>query len=311
MTDVSSGKEPATVSFRLKSKTPTSATFPVKITPLQQASLVRYTRLKAAIKRNLKAAGDDKQIIEFTKKELDQLQNEVGQAAYYAPSPHKQRLVAVQKKVDDILQEIQLEEFGIEPPKQRRRPSSTSDLLIQLKISLIDIRPTIWRRIRIKDCTLGDLHQHIQTAIGWEDCHLHEFIIDGERYGPPVEDIFGFGDEINNESEVRLSDVLPKSGKQFRFQYVYDFGDEWRHEILFEGYPPLEKGMKYPVCVEGERAGPPEDVGGPWGYAEHLDALADPDHAQHEMLVEWLGSFDAEAFSVERTTKAMRKFAPK
>lgn len=311
ISDVLAGKEPATISFRLKSKTPKMAKFPIKITQHQRESLIHCTRLKAATKKNIEAADEGTQVIEFTKKELDHIHDEIGQASYYARSPHKKRLVAVQKKVDDILQEIQLEDFGIERPKQRRRPASKSDLLIQLKVSLLEIRPTIWRRIQIKDCTLGDLHEHIQTAMGWQNCHMHNFVIDGERYGTQMSDDFDFGTETKDESGIRLSEFLPKNGKRFPFQYIYDFGDDWRHEILFEGYPPKEKAKKYPLCLEGERACPPEDVGGPWGYAEYLDALADPDHERHEDFMEWSGKFDAEEFSVEQTTKEMRKGLPK
>ncbi len=311
ISDVVAGKAPATISFRLKSKTPKSAKFPIKMTQHQRESLLLYTRLKAAIKRNVEAADDGTQMIDFTKKELDHMHDEIGQAVVYARSPHKQRLVAVQKKVDDILEEIQLEDFGFERPKQGRRPASTSDLLIQLKVTLFEIRPTIWRRIQIKDCTLGDLHEHIQTAMGWENCHMHEFVIDGERYGTAMPDDFGFGDEIKNESKVRLSELLPKNGKRYRFQYVYDFGDDWRHEILFEGYPPLEKAKKYPLCLEGERACPPDDIGGPWGFAEYLDALSDSDHERHDEFMEWSGSFDPEDFSVEQVAKAMQKGLPR
>ena len=147
--------------------------------------------------------------------------------------------------------------------------------------------------------------------MGWQNCHMHEFVIDGEGYGTATADDFGFERETKDESNARLSDFLPKSGKRFRFQYVYDFGDDWRHEILFEGYPPHEQGLRPPACVDGERACPPEDVGGPWGYAECLDAIADPNHDRHDEIMEWIGPFDTEAFSVETATKAMRKGLPR
>jgi hypothetical protein len=310
VTDLLLGEESKPVSFRLKSKTPKSAKFPIKITPHQRASLKYCTRLKAAIKRKLELAENGTQIIEFTKKELDQLDEEISQAVVYARSPHKQRLVAVQKKVDDILNELELEDFGIKRPKQRRQPKD--GVLIQLKISLLDITPTIWRRIQVKDCTLDDLHEHIQTAMGWTNSHLHQFEIKGRRYGNPDVLDDGFEDfECIDSTEAMVSHVLPKSGKRYRFQYIYDFGDEWRHEILFEGYPPLGMGKKYPVCLEGERACPPEDIGGPWGHADYLEALADPEHELHDEYMEWTGAFDPEAFSTEQTTKAMRKGLPK
>jgi hypothetical protein len=301
----SSGEEPQTVSFRRKSKTPKSTKFPLKITQLQRETLLKDPGLKLAIRRKIEQAEEGTQVIEFTKKELNHMQDEVGQAAYYAPSPHKQRFAAVLKKVDGILNDLQLEDFGIKRPKQRRRPKD--GLLIQLKVSLLDTKPVIWRRIQVEDCTLVELHSHIQAAMGWQNYHMHKFVVDGESYGTPMSD---FDLEMKDGSLVKLTDFLPTTGKRFRFQYVYDFGDGWRHEILFEGYPPLDKGKKYPVCLEGERACPPEDIGGPWGYIDLLEALADPDHEQHEDDIVRGGNFDAEKFSAEQTTKAMRRELP-
>ena len=307
ISDARAGKSRATISFRLKSETPKSAKFPVTITQHQRESLRLYTRLKAAVKKRVEAADDGTQMIKCTRNELDHMHDEICQAVIYARSPHKQRLVAVQKKVDNILDELQMEEFGIER-SQRRRPASKSEVLIQLKVVLLEVRPTIWRRIQIKDCTLGDLHKHIQLVMGWENFHMHQFIVEGDRYGMPLAD--DFDTETRDESQVRLGDILPASGKRFRFRYEYDFGDGWQHEILFEGYPPAEEGQKLPLCVEGERACPPEDIGGPWGYAEYLDALNDSDHDRHGEFMEWSGSFDPEEFSVEKATKAMRKGLP-
>lgn len=131
------------------------------------------------------------------------------------------------------------------------------------------------------------------------------------RYGPLPEDDFDYGLEMEDESSVRLVDLVPKSGKRTRWVYEYDFGDGWRHEILFEGFPPKQKGQNYPVCLEGERACPPEDVGGPWGYAEYLDAMADPNHERHEEFVDWRGPFDPEAFDPKKATKEMRRTLPR
>jgi hypothetical protein len=95
--------------------------------------------------------------------------------------------------------------------------------------------------------------------------------------------------------------------KRRRWFYEYDFGDGWRHEIVFEGYSPIAKKVKYPLCVEGERACPPEDIGGPWGYAEFLEAIADPDHERHDEFMDWRGPFDPEEFDVKKATSEMRK----
>jgi hypothetical protein len=158
--------------------------------------------------------------------------------------------------------------------------------------------------MQVPDGTLADLHEYLQAAFGWWNYHLHQFAIDGERYGPPARDDMDFGLEMIDETEVPLSQLIPKSGRKSRWLYEYDFGDGWRHEILFEGFAPADPEAKYPQCVEGERACPPEDCGGPWGYADYL---ADPHHERHEELLAWRGPFDPEAFDAKQATRAMRK----
>lgn len=187
-----------------------------------------------------------------------------------------------------------------------------SERLYQFRVTLIDSEPPIWRRIQVRDCTLDKFHERIQTAMGWTNSHLHEFNINGERYGDPQLLDEGFDHEANDvdSTQARLSEIVPRSGKRFRFRYEYDFGDGWRHEVLFEGCLPAEKGQRYPVCVEGERACPPEDVGGIWGYCDYLKALADPDHERHAEMLQWRGPFDAEEFDAAKRTKAMRRGLP-
>ncbi len=281
--------------------------YPIKITAHQREALISCTRLRRKIKDRLKEASEGTQVIGFSKQELDHMLDELKEAAVLAPSPYKKRVLAVQKKVADILDELQLKKSGAEQPKRRSRPASTSDLLFQFKITLLDIKPAIWRRIQVRDCTLGDLHEFIQGAMGWWNFHLHQFDIYGEQYGPSSLDDIDFDLEVIDEESVRLSDLLPISGKKTRWMYEYDFGDDWRHEILFEGYPPVEKGTKYPICLEGERACPPEDCGGPWGFPNYLKAIADPEHEEHDELLEWGGAFDPEAFDANAATKAMRR----
>jgi hypothetical protein len=183
--------------------------------------------------------------------------------------------------------------------------------IFQLRISLKEIEPEIWRRIQVKDCTLDKLHEHIQTAMGWTNSHLHHFRIKDQLYGDPMlmEENF---EELGYEDSTttKLSDILPKSGKPSRFEYEYDFGDGWAHEILFEGCLRAEKGTRYPLCLEGERACPPEDVGGTGGYAEYLEALADPKHEEHESYLEWGGPFDPEKFDAQAAAKRMRRGLP-
>lgn len=187
-----------------------------------------------------------------------------------------------------------------------------SERLYQFRITLLETQPPIWRRIQVRDCTLDKFHERIQTAMGWTNSHLHEFNINGIRYGDPQLLDEGFDHEANDvdSTQARLSEIVPRSGKRFRFRYEYDFGDGWRHEVLFEGCLPAEKGQRYPVCVEGERACPPEDVGGIWGYFDYLKALADPDHERHAEMLQWRGPFDAEEFDAGKRTKAMCRGLP-
>lgn len=180
--------------------------------------------------------------------------------------------------------------------------------LFQLKVTLSGSKPPIWRRIQVADCTLDELHEVIQTAMGWTNSHLHQFEIRGKRYGDPELLDDGFDDfECVDSTRTNLSDVLPKNRRRFQFAYEYDFGDGWEHEVVFEGCPKPEPGKTYPLCMEGERACPPEDIGGIWGYAEFLEALADPRHERHEEFMEWAGPFDPEDFDAAEATTAMRQ----
>lgn len=184
--------------------------------------------------------------------------------------------------------------------------------LYQFKITLLDFEPIIWRRIQIKSCTLDKLHEHIQTAMGWTNSHLHEFQINGERHGDPelLDDGFADEDPFIDSTTIKLGDIVPQSGKRMTFQYEYDFGDGWRHEIVFEGCLKSEKGLRYPVCLEGENACPPEDVGGVGGYAKYTESIADPNHEQHEDMIQWGGKFDPTQFDAVKTTKKMRRGLP-
>ena len=221
-------------------------------------------------------------------------------------------LLLVAKHLMDRLQEGIMAKA--EPPakkKSKRKLQSNPDILYQFKITLLESKPPVWRRIQVQDCTLDKLHEQIQTAMGWTNSHLHQFDIKGERYGDPELLDDGFEDfECVDSTVTMLSEILPKTGKRFAFKYEYDFGDGWEHEVLYEGSPPLEKGKKYPLCLEGERGCPPEDVGGVWGYAEYLEALADPKHERHEEFMDWNGPFDPDDFDPKEATREMKKGLP-
>ncbi|MBI4769314.1 MAG: plasmid pRiA4b ORF-3 family protein [Chloroflexi bacterium] len=176
----------------------------------------------------------------------------------------------------------------------------------QLKITLLDLRPPVWRRVLVPgEFTLGDLHSVIQLAMGWTDSHLHRFDVGGTGYSLPYPgtDWEESGDE--DSSDVRLDQVAP--GENAKFMYEYDFGDSWEHEVLVEKISPPDPTMKHPVCLTGKRACPPEDVGGVWGYAEFLQAIRNPKHPEHDSMLEWVGGeFDPAAFDLEETNRALR-----
>lgn len=157
--------------------------------------------------------------------------------------------------------------------------------------------------------TLGELHLVIQSVMGWQCCHLCEFEIDGRVFLPEIAGEFAFEFEMENADSIPLSDVLPgniESRNKFRFLYTYDMGDNWQHEVVFEGYQPRAASTVYPVCLGGENACPPEDCGGIWGFYEMLDAVSDSDHSEHEHVTEWLGEFDPGHFELDEINESMR-----
>jgi hypothetical protein len=188
----------------------------------------------------------------------------------------------------------------------RHLPERTGTIF-QLKITLKGSDPPIWRRFQVPDLTLGELHDVLQVVMGWEDSHLHQFIIRGTSYGPRDPDDMDWDMETEDEEDILISQVT-KMGRKVRFTYEYDFGDYWQHEVVLERTLEPEPRVKYPRCVGGERACPPEDVGGVWGYAEFLEAIADPKHESHRDMKEWIGGrFDAEKFSVHAVNKELRR----
>lgn len=177
---------------------------------------------------------------------------------------------------------------------------------IRLKVTLKGLRPPVWRRLVVEDTmTLGELHMAVQAAMGWDNDHLHLFLVGAEQIGDPRQ-----LDGVADEAGVTVGALAGRGRKAFA--YVYDMGDDWEHAITIERAEPIEPGRAYPACVGGKRACPPEDSGGPWGFADMLQAVADPGDERHAEFTEWLGEFDPEAFSVEAAEARLRAwFAPR
>lgn len=178
-----------------------------------------------------------------------------------------------------------------------------------LKVTLRGVKPPIWRRIQVRsDATLAELSVLLEAAMGWFGGHLHAFDVSGVIYEPPdpYEDRFGHAED---EAAHRLGEVLPSVKAKMRWDY--DFGDNWQHNVLVESIEAAADDANYPRCIGGRRACPPEDCGGPWGFSDLLDAIANPGHGRHDELTEWLPvDYDPSHFDADEMTADMQAPRP-
>jgi hypothetical protein len=177
--------------------------------------------------------------------------------------------------------------------------------IYQIKVTLSGSQPLIWRCIQVRsDTSLAKFHRILQCVMGWEDAHLHRFVIEGEYYGTLQEDERG-SQTTRDDRKYTLRDVAPREGWQFA--YDYDFGDYWQHVLVVEKTLAPRTGVLYPVCLGGARACPPEDVGGIGRYHEFLEAIANAAHPEHDDFTEWIGGvFDPEAFDLDEVNRLLR-----
>ena len=177
--------------------------------------------------------------------------------------------------------------------------------VLQFKITLLEVEPVVWRRIQISDlCSFWDLHVAIQDAMGWLDYHLHDFEVNysiekGKQHmGIPGDD--GDYDVFNTlpSWDYKVRDYLVINE---RILYRYDFGDGWKHHIEYEGLREKQPTIPYPICLAGERACPPEDVGGVPGYERFIEAITTPRHPERQSLLRWVGGkYDPEKFNYKK-----------
>lgn len=176
----------------------------------------------------------------------------------------------------------------------------------KLRIVLDDVQPKTWRQLRVPaSITLDRLHDCLQIVMGWTDSHLHSFTIAGQEFTENPEE----PDQGMEESGVVLGMLIRKP--RMKFTYLYDFGDGWMHTVTVQAVEPIVNGQEAAVtCLAGQRRCPPEDVGGPWGYQDFLEAIADPSHEEHESYMEWCGgSFDPNAFDVDVVNLELAKLS--
>jgi hypothetical protein len=178
---------------------------------------------------------------------------------------------------------------------------------LQLRVTLRDIEPAVWRLLDVAgDATFAELHDAIQRAFGWEDRHLHEFRIGDTRLGrPDCDDEFpGAGPPPGDERKSAIAATL---GKRGRFEYWYDFGDDWWHDIVVERTLEPDADAPRVVLVSGERACPPEDCGGAPGFFDLVAALRDPTHPEHAEMREWAGDYDPACFDLAKAARAVAR----
>lgn len=181
----------------------------------------------------------------------------------------------------------------------------------QLKINLDALDLPVWRRVLVSNIdTLRDLHLVIQGVFGWGNYHLHHFITpEGEFAAPELEEYLAEEPDVKDASKVFLHQLFSKKGHGI--QYIYDFGDEWVHDIVFEKKEVPVPGEKYPSVIAGANAAPPEDSGGPGGYSAILEAMGKKKKTEEEReALEWLGrGFSPKYFSLEKCSKRLAKYA--
>ena len=229
----------------------------LKLSEGQRRTILKYAELPAHLSERLAVNRTVAKRTQFTLDELDELLDHVETSVYRAKGNEKQKVLRIVEKVSELLGST------IDPDEiSEQRLPKKMNTVFQIKVTLMGIIPLIWRRIQTKDCTLVELHDLLQVTMGWEFEHLYRFIIGSVKYADLE---MASQDDAQDACDTNLSAILPAQNRRPRFDYEYDFGDQWMHQLVVEERFPPEQGVKYPICVAGRRACPPEDCGGPLG----------------------------------------------
>jgi hypothetical protein len=272
----------------------------LELSEAQRCTILKYADLPPHLANALSAQGAEESATQFTPDALDELLDRLELAVYRTKGNEKQKVLRIVQKVAGLLGSEILPSRPL-----RHRTSKKTSTIYQIKMTLKGIDPPIWRRIHAPDCTLEELHEISQVTMGWEFEHPYRFTIGGVDYA----DLGMTSDEeVADACATRLSAVLPTENRRPRFSYEYDFGDEWTHQLIVEERLLPKEGVKYPTCVGGQRACPPEDSGGPWAYSDFVETITNPDHRRHEQTLEWVGGeFDPERFDLEAVNNELRR----
>jgi len=283
---------------------------------LTEAQRRMVAELRPEFSSQLKLDEPNQRTVEFTRSELDSIL-EPARAALPEAIHSRQ---ATLRKLIQVLADAPRQMFIVRtiprPISRQRSISDTSSRqsrgakgtqqIYQFRVDLCGSKPPIWRRFQVADCTLEDLHFVLQNAMGWQDSHLYEFEVRGVRYSspPPLDSDWDDNDD-EDAGGVRISELIP-TNHRLQLRYLYDFGDSWEHVVKLEKVLMSEPGTQYPLCVKGARACPPEDCGGIYGYYNFVEAISNPNHEEHEDMLDWHGPYNPEAFDASAATKAMR-----
>lgn len=189
-----------------------------------------------------------------------------------------------------------------------------TESIIQLKITLQDSKPPIWRRLLVdKSITFKELHYIIQISMGWENSHLYQFetneyiITTIDEY---IDEDDYFDKKLVDASSITLNSII--TNVKMKFTYTYDFGDDWQHQILVEKFLDYDEKIKYPTCIKGKLNCPPEDSGGIYGFYELLEIIADIKHKERKEVLRWIGkNYDPEHFDKDEINTKLAKFFKK
>lgn len=183
----------------------------------------------------------------------------------------------------------------------------TSTSIARLRITLDEVKPVVLRRVEVPlTIRLDRLHLVLQAAMGWANSHLYEIRARDVGWGIPDPD---WGGGPLDARKARLIDAVEDTGAK-TLRYLYDFGDGWEHTVKIERITSATPGLTYPLLIDASGRCPPEDVGGPWGYAEFLDAIADPHHENHTEMTEWAGRpFNPGNVNIDDHAKAVAALA--
>jgi hypothetical protein len=199
---------------------------------------------------------------------------------------------------------VELTELGESGTRRFLGEPEPGEPVYQVKITLEGVtNPPVWRRVLVPaGIRLDQLHEVVQAAMGWQNAHLHAFIDGQTHYGRPDPEL-----QYRDERATRLNELVKPGGS---LEYTYDFGDSWDHEILIEEATVAKSDLRYPRCIAGEAACPPEDSGGRPGYARLVEILTDPAHAEHQDMLDWLGldsssQFDPARFDLDETSQRL------